>query len=712
MARKDLKLANKIRQQIKKWDDNWRFNREQFHEYMEFVMGDMWKEDESKVFTRYNKIPLVMNKLAPLAAYMLGEQRQNTPMLQVCPDENTPLEEVEIREALVKHIAFDSDSKLAYQTAFQQAIIGGFGAYLIGTEYESEYSFNQDITINMTKDPTRCYWDVSAKSPSKTDGMYAGNRVRISREKFKDMYGEKLEKKIPSGGYNDDTSLMSFQDDDSITIIEHYERKYDTVTLYRLSNGMSVDKKELDSFERLEIDDREIIIYNSSPVEVVDERQAFRYKVIYRKLAGDYELEREDFASEQLPVVFVDQNSYFDKNGKQICRPFFKDAKDAQRYLNYLATQSAYLVKVSRYDQFIASRANVKAPDTQAIWRDPQTQQGALIYDESPNGNKPEQLRPAEIPASLINQYQRTLQDIETSTGIYGTQIGQQGNEISGKAVDARTQQGSYNTYVPYDSLNRAILAGGQIINEMIPKVYDSERTMMLRMSDQMLKPVALNTPSDDYGTSIMNDMSKGKYTIRLLPGPSYEGQKQQALESLQMVLAADKTGQILPMIIDMYVENLPLQNNIELRNRLRTLVPAEIVEAGKTGKPLPPKQDGPPPEVMMQMKQQELEEKKLMMQMAETKAKADATMQELSMKQQELQTKVHHDNQRVQMEWEKLEAEKLEAAAKLEEQQMRYQAEMARIKADTDMSHAQNISKLLIHAGDIHRPEMQKTKE
>jgi len=51
---------------------------------------------------------------------------------------------------------------------------------------------------------------------------------------------------------------------------------------------------------------------------------------------------------------------------------------------------------------------------------------------------------------------------------MYGTQIGEQGNETSGKAIDARTKRGNYNTFVPFDSLNRAIAVGGQIINEMI----------------------------------------------------------------------------------------------------------------------------------------------------------------------------------------------------------------------------------------------------
>src|SRR5258708_3575805 len=84
--------------------------------------------------------------------------------------------------------------------------------------------------------------------------------------------------------------------------------------------------------------------------------------------------------------------------------------------------------------------------------------------------------------------------------------------------------------------------------------------------------------------------LTKGRYKIRLKPGPSYEGQKEEGLFALQSVLQADKGGQVFPMIADLYAENLPLDNTLEIRNRLRTIVPQEIIEAGKTGKPLPPK--------------------------------------------------------------------------------------------------------------------------
>jgi hypothetical protein len=695
--RKDMELAKKIRARIKKWDDDWRFNKDQYHEFISFVMGSQWTEDESKLFIDYKKIPLSMNKLAPLVNHLLGEQRQNTPNLQVVPDKTVSVETAAVREALIKDISLNSNAKQVYQQSFQQAAIGGFGAYVIDTEYENDRSFNLVITIGATKDPTWCYWDVSARSPSKTDGMYAGERVRMSRKMFAGIYGEDIEKQIGSESNYDEGSATGwiFSTSDEITIINDNERVYETENLYQLSNTRMVNAKEYKELERIEMDGKKYLVDNGELVTVVHKREVPRYKIKKRKVAGDFILEETDFPSEQLPVVFVDQNSYIDKSGKQICRPFVKDARDAQRYINYLATQSAYLMRVSRYDQFLVSKANIRSPDTQVIWRDPATAQGGLVFDESPSGFAPIQLRPPELSNSLITQYQRALADIEQCTGMYGTQMGEQGNEVSGNAIDARTKRGSYNTYVPFDSLNRAIACGGQIIDEMIPHIYDAEREVMLNMPDSGMTKITLNKQLDDYGSNVENDMTSGNYQIRLLPGASFEGQKQENLESIQTVLKADP--ELFRLVADLYVDNLPMANNIEMRNRLRTIVPPEIIQAGKTGQPIPQKPQQPPPELMLKM--QELQMKQQVAQQ-----EAQFKMRELDLKERELHLQGIQTGQDISVALEKIQGEKLDAAAKLKEQELRYQAEAQRANSDMYMNHADNLVKILTHQPREHK--------
>ena len=271
------------------------------------------------------------------------------------------------------------------------------------------------------------------------------------REKrFKQKYGKNLEASIGEN-YGDIDTKYVWSNNDEVAVVRHYQRETKKDTLYELSNGERIFKKELDdSIEEYmpegmnegSEEKAEVIIRNGEIVSVVKERTVYKDEVYVYKLAGDYILEKSEYPCDELGVIFVDQNSWWDKKGKQICVPYFKDAHDAQKYLNYLATQSAYIWKVARYDQFMASKANMKTPATQAIWTNPATYQGALIYDvDLEGGTKPERIMPPELPQSFTTQYQRALDDIHSSTGIFGTKIGQQGAEFSGAAVDARTRQ-------------------------------------------------------------------------------------------------------------------------------------------------------------------------------------------------------------------------------------------------------------------------------
>ena len=685
MARKNPEKAQEIRDNISAWDNYWKDNKDTFNDFNQFVWGNQWLDDEARVFETYKKIPLTMNKVAPLINHLIGEQRQNTPSIECIPDDGIPPETVDVREALVKEITFESQSKIVYQTGFQCASSSGYGAWHIDMEYESDDSFHRVIRIREGKVPTRYFWDYSDASPCKTEGMFSGFRTRMSRKKFKSIYGAKLERDIPPSNFEEGSV---FNDDESITIIDYYERKYNPVNLYKLSNGRELDESEFKTLEEHEINGNIYLIDNGEIVTVEDKRKAPRYKVIHHQYAGDYELEKEEFPSKKLPIIFLDMNSFYNKDGKQVTRPFIKDTKDAQRYINYIATQSAYLLKIGRYDQFLIEAGNARSPETAQIWRNPVNIQGGLKFDAVTSGFVPQQLRPPELSMSLVQQYERALMDIQSSTGMYNAQLGEQGNEVSGAAVDARTKRGAYSTYIPFDSLNRAIAETAVIINEMIPIVYDTERMVSINMKDKGMTAVKINGQIDEYGAQIENDMTKGKYKIRLVPGPSWEGQKKEALDSMELVLKANP--QLFNLIADLFVENLPLNNSIELKNRLRTIVPPEVIEAGKTGQPIPPKPPEPDPMIMIKMQELKLKQEQLGME-------REQLMANTQLQQGELQIKL-----------KELEAKEAIAAAELQGMELRYISESERTISQEQIAHANNLIKLLTHGSNLEH----KTRE
>lgn len=772
MPKQNEKGAREARIAYEKFYENFKQNIDLYHTMHDFVLGDQYsKEEEKEMITTYRKVPLTANKLGAMANSLLGEQQQNTPQLEVVPMTECDEKVARIREIITKDIMFSTSATTAYQVAAGQAAIGGYSAFGICTDYAHSKSFNQDIQYFYFKDATRCYWDVGAEDVNKTDGEGCGYLSRMTRKKFREVYGKDIEQAIlNTAGITQSTEEIAlavqpnesgdpfmWADDESITINHRYKRKYEKDTLYKLSNGNVLNQDEMDELieKSREINNRNMAIDmqmqapglpmpegendsqlvdslsqigqgqnmtgqsympqgfgmkgdhdilpqdtgvdvtpNKMPeqkdndvmvlwddgqmVRIEEKRPSKKHKIIYSMFAGDYELDKTEFPAEQLPIIFLDNNSYYNKTGKQITRSFFGDCRDTQRYINYLRTQSAYILKVSRYDQWIGSKKNVSSLDTQRNWRDPTAMQGLLTYDESPNGNKPEQIRPPELSQSLQQQYDLAIQDLYTCTGLYPARMGNNGDEASGRAIDARTRQGSYATYVFFNSINRAIEAGGRVINEMIPRVYDSERVMTLMMPDEGRKNITVNREVDEYGEAIENDIRKGTYQVRLKPGPSYEGQKEQALESLRDVLQANPAT--FNVIADLYAENLPLSNTLEIKNRLKTLVSPQVITAGKTGQM--PNQNSLTPEQQNQAEAQQAQKQYM-------QAQIQVKQQELMLKQKQMQADI-------EIEQMKLEISKLEQAAGIEESKMRYLSEAGRTQTDKEIAHAENLVKLL----------------
>ncbi len=787
MAILNEKMARQARVAYEKFYESFKQNIDLYHLMHNFVLGQQWSDDEEDdMIKTYRKVPLTSNKLGTMANSLLGEQQQNTPQLQVVPMTGCNEKVASLREIITKDIMFSTPATLTYQVAAGQAAIGGYGAYCVGTDYSHSKSFNLEIEYFYFRDATRCYWDVGAESISKTDGTHCGYLSRMTRVKFRDVYGKEIEEAILKSSSitqseeeialavepGDSGSPFTWADEESITIIDHYVRKYEKDTLYKLSNGNVLNQEEMDELiekskeinkRNAELDaqmqaiqayggaidglqpqmgqgggiqdlaaqltqmgeqqsaqptrtnrtgqqynpesfgmdgdhdilpqdtgvdvtpndegiiapdeDERITLWDDGEmVRIEEKRPSKRHKIIHYRLAGDYELDKTEFPSEQLPLVFVDNNSYYDKAGKQVTRSFFGDCRDTQRYINYLRTQSAYILKVSRYDQWIGPKTVVQSLDTQRNWKDPTNTQGLLAYDKDPDGLKPEQVRPPELSQSLFQQYELAIQDLYTSTGLYPARMGNNGDEASGKAIDARTRQGSYATFVFFNSINRAIATGGEIVNEMIPRVYDTERVLTLMMPDKGMQNITINRQTDEYGEQIENDIRKGTYQVRLKPGPSYEGQKEVALQSLREVLQIDPTT--FNLVADLYAENLPLSNTLEIKNRLKTRVSPQIIEAGKTGEM--PQQQGPSPE-------QE--------QLAATIQYQQAQIQ---IKQKELALKEKQAQSDYEIEQMKLEIAKLELAGSIEESKMRFMAETHRTQSDKDIAHADNLVKIL----------------
>jgi hypothetical protein len=157
------------------------------------------------------------------------------------------------------------------------------------------------------------------------------------------------------------------------------------------------------------------------------------------------------------------------------------------------------------------------------------------------------------------------------------------------------------------DNYGRAITFTGKILVDLVPKIYDTERTVRTLGEDDTHEVVTINKTiiNKDGSQTIINDITTGKYDIAITVGPSYTTQRMQAAESMMKLIQS--VPQLMSVIGDLVIKNMDWPGAEKIAERLA------------------PKNDGPNPEQVLQI--QKLEEEIHSMKIGQVKTASEAML-------------------------------------------------------------------------------------
>ncbi|MDP4145640.1 MAG: portal protein [Bacillota bacterium] len=682
-------VLDKANKDLNTWQSYFNENIVRGKDDMNFVLRDQWTAVERSEFTRLFKPAMTFNKLYDATKKIVGEQRKNKPDLIVRSlTGKATQEQINLRADLVRTISYQSQNDLVYQTAFKSALMMGYGAFQVCLDYEAPKSFNRIIRYDIVTDPTMCSWDPTATKPHKGDGNWCSRRYIFTRDEFFATYPYV----VNPISFVDPYMLLDFQwqTRDTICICDQFKKEWFPLIIYKLSNGEVVTDYEWEKREKKFEDNREFvkdniigeIIAREIPT-IVDRRQTQDYKIMHYRMIRDMIIDFSEWPSRQLPIPFVDGDSYY-VEGRQYTKSFIHEARDAQKSLNYARSEQMAELKNRRREQWIATPDNIIGYEQQ--WRNPELQMGALMAKPDPKtGQMPIKSPAWEISQGLFVAAQSSTQDLREILG-FSENEQMQGRDISGKARRERKMEGSMSSYVFFDNLNQAIEQGGRIVNDLLPYVIgEDERHMMVSRKNGQSEAVVLN---QKMGEKVVNEVNGGEYDVEIDTGPSFAVQKDTALEFLAQTIQA--FPQAFPLIADLWAANLDVQFMPLIKERLKNLVPPDIL-AKEEGKEPPPKQ--PNPEQMM-----------MQMQMEEKKAEIQNKMQKLQL-----------DAERLKLEHAELllKAQQIQSDTQLNIYDHELNLEKARVTHGLDHKNSEQnfnaqIAKIL---ADIHRDEMKAEK-
>ncbi len=586
----DEKLLSEAKEFFKLSAEASRDERTLFLEDLQFRAGEQWPQAIKNERNADGRPCLVINRIPGFLQQITNDQRQNRPSIKVHPvDDKADVETAKVRQGLIRHIEYNSNADTAYDTAFDSAATGGFGYFRIVTEYCDPMSFDQEILIKRIRNPLSVFFDPHSQEPDGSDANRAGIDDFMPADEFKAQYpNAKLTSLIDSKSVGNEAPDW-MKEDNSVRVAEYFYKEFKEVEIVLLSTGETVEKAMFE--QRLgEIAAQAQASGQPLPeIQVVRERKARVPVVKWVKLNGFEVLEKTDWLGTWIPIIPVyGAELYID--GKRILEGIVRHAKDPQRMYNYWKSAETEAIALAPRAPFIAAEGQLEGYEAQ--WETANRRNhSVLLYKPTSVGGQPvapPQRNSFEPAVGAITQAAMfAADDMKAATGIYDASLGAKSNETSGIAIQRRNNQSQTSNFHFVDNLTRSLRHAGRIIDEIIPKVYDTARTARIIGDDGTQELVQINQPFQKDGKEQIHDMSVGKYDVTVDVGPSYASKRQEAAASMiEMTKAIPAISQAAP---DLIARNMDWPGAQELADRLKKTLPPGLADDKDKSKEIPP---------------------------------------------------------------------------------------------------------------------------
>lgn len=532
-------------------------NRQAYEDDIDFaLLENQWPEKIRKQRDLEQRPCLTVNLLAPMIRQVVNDARQNKPGITVHPaDDDADPETAQVMNGIIRNIEQSSNAEVAYDTALECAVAGGFGYFRINTEYSDDDTFDQDIVIERVVNPLSVYGDCYSTAADSSDWNTAFVVDTMTKAAFTKQY-----KGAEAVNWSADEYASlgpPWLDGDDVQVAEYWRREEVQRKIVMLSDGQVVGE---------DVYKVQKAMFDALGITVAGQREVRSHKVVQRVMSGAEVLETVDWAGKYIPIVPVYGSEVFLK-GKRHLRSMIRSAKDAQRMRNYWRTTTTELVALSPKAPFIGRKGAFETDS--AKWATANTQ--AHAYIEYDGAEPPQRQVFAGVPAGALQEALNASDDIKSIIGIFDSSLGARSNETSGVAIDKRDAQADTGTFHFVDNLSRAMRHAGRIMLDLIPRVYPTERVVRIIGPDgkPSMAPVNQQFQAPQVGPdgkpvvdpqtgqvtmiSKIYDLGLGKYDLIVKAGPSFASKRDEFVAMASELMRGNPLLQqvLTPMIIE-----------------------------------------------------------------------------------------------------------------------------------------------------------------
>lgn len=525
---------------------------------------------------------LTINKARQHNLQIINDAKQNKPSVKVKPVGNgATYDSALVFSAVCEHVEYISNAQQAYDTATGFQVRGGIGWWRVVTDYANDESFDQEIFIRRVKDPLTIYMDPDIREIDGSDAKFAFVFDDMSREDFNEAYPKYIDKVTKSPlGVTDD-----WVGEGKVRIAEYYRVVDDPDKLVAYVDPFSGQRV----IERKRKIDKELLKF------VIDDPQTKLRDIVDKKvewylIVGNEIADRAVWPGKYIPLVrIIGEETIIE--GKLDRKGHTRAMKDPQRMYNYWTSSAVEQVALQTKVPYVAALGAIEGLET--YWETANSvNHSVLPYNHMDDAGRemppPQRAEPPNMANAYIEGMKISSEEIREVTGQYQAELGMEGNEKSGVAIQQRQRQGDNATYHYIDNLAIGVKFTGKILIDLIPKIYDTPRIIKIMGDDGVENQVTVDTQANDVYSekavsktvvqSIFNP-SVGNYDVEAEIGPDNGTQRQEAFKSLSQLMSNDKDlmkigGDILVKMADFPMADV-------LAERLKRAVPPALLGEG-----------------------------------------------------------------------------------------------------------------------------------
>ncbi len=608
----DLKLITEARARFKRCQDFESEFRNLFTEDLKFVSGDsdngyQWPDTMRNRRTQDAKPCLTINKTRVHALMVINEAKENRPSVKVnAVGGDASYDSAQVYEGVIRHIEYQSNATDAYDTALEFQVKTGIGYWRVVTEYENNDSFDQEIYIRRVRNPLTVYLDPDIKEMDGSDAKFGFVFDDMKREDFNRKYP--AHKDNIGGVFGGNSEWLT---EDTVRVAEYYYVRHERDTLLALPMPAIMEDGTIgERIEMVKLSELKEAMPDLAKVAMKDKsirrRSIDKPKVLWCLIAGDTIIDRSEWVGTTVPIVRVVGEEAIIA-GKLDRKGHVRNLKDPQRIYNYWSSSAVEHVALQTKTPYIAGTRAIEGYEP--YWENANNSNSSYLpyNDLDDQGNPIAPPMRAEAPTmsqAYMAGMQVSAEEMKMVSGQNDALMGAPSNEISGVAIGKRSKQGVQSTMQYRDNQAKAVRYTGRILIEIIPKVYDTPRTIRILAEDGSDDSVQINpdqqqpmteTKKQD-GTDGVNrafNPAMGRYEVVADTGPNYSTKREEAFEAMTAIAVADPT--FLSKAGDIYFAAGDFDKSDVLSERYKNTIPAEI------------RGDAPPPE--QQALQQQLEQ-------------------------------------------------------------------------------------------------------